>query len=76
MAENEVFLGKGELCRRLTDWDPRILVLPTEVAKVYMDELNGQVNPALVVTLRKALGWAMHGHSQAFLRIDNGGLGS
>ncbi len=72
VAENEVFCGKGEVCRRLTDWDPRILVLPTEISKVYMDELKEQVDHALVDTLRGALGRAMHGHSQAFLRMCGG----
>jgi hypothetical protein len=43
VAENEVFSGKGELCKRLSQWDPRILVLPTEVSKVYMDEKKGAV---------------------------------
>ncbi len=72
VAENRVFHGKGELCRRLTAWDPRILVLPTEISKVYMDEMKGQVDRALVDTLRGALGQTMHGHSQAFLRMYGG----
>jgi hypothetical protein len=43
VAENDVFSGNGELCKRLSQWDPRILVLPTEVSKVYMDEKKGAV---------------------------------
>lgn len=67
VAENLVFQGKGELCRRLTRWDPRILVLPTEVAKVYMDEEKGIVYPAAVEALRDGLGRAMADHSRKFL---------
>ncbi|SMC83971.1 N-formylglutamate amidohydrolase [Desulfocicer vacuolatum DSM 3385] len=43
VSENEVFSGKGYLCQCLSTWDDRILVLPTEVAKVYMDEHTGKV---------------------------------
>ncbi len=48
VAENKVFSGKGELCRRLSGWDERILVLPTEVSKVYMDEHTGEVYEEVV----------------------------
>lgn len=43
VAENLVFTGKGEFCRRLSSLDERILVLPTEIAKVYMDEHTGKL---------------------------------
>jgi N-formylglutamate amidohydrolase len=72
VAENRVFRGEGELCRRLTAWDPRILVLPTEVAKVYMDERTGRVDRAAVDALREGLGRAMQAHSRAFLRTYGG----
>lgn len=69
VAENLVFSGKGELCRRLTRWDPRILVLPTEVSKSYMDERTGRVDRAAVNALREGLGRAMQAHSLSFLHI-------
>lgn len=69
VAENLVFHGKGELCRRLTQWDPRILVLPTEVSKVYMDEEKGIVNSAAVEALRDGLGHAMRDHGRTFLEL-------
>lgn len=69
VAENCVFQGKGELCRRLTQWDSRILVLPTEISKVYMDETKGAVYSNAVEALQKGLGSAMREHSQAFLQI-------
>ena len=64
VAENLVFSGKGELCLRLTRWDPRILVLPTEVSKVYMDELSGALYPKVVRALRTGLQQAMGNHLQ------------
>lgn len=69
VAENRVFQGKGEFCRRLTQWDPRILVLPTEISKIYMDETKGAIDSNAVEALRKGLGRAMRDHSQAFLQI-------
>jgi N-formylglutamate amidohydrolase len=48
VAENEVFEGKGHLCQHLSQWDERILVLPTEVSKVYMDEHTGEVYEGVV----------------------------
>jgi len=52
VAENEVFFGKGHLCRCLSTWDDRILVLPTEVSKVYMDEHSGKVYDEVVEAIR------------------------
>jgi hypothetical protein len=69
VAENCVFQGKGELCRRMTQWDRRILVLPTEISKVYMDEKEGTVHAEAVKALQKGLGRAMREHSQAFLQL-------
>ena len=54
-AENMVFSGRGEFCRRLTGWDPNILVLPTEISKIYMDEREGTVYHAIVASLNKGL---------------------
>ncbi len=52
VAENHVFLGKAEFCRRLCSLDKRILVLPTEVSKIYMDEKKGHVYPDVITDLR------------------------
>ncbi len=62
VAENEVFYGKGEFCKQLSSWDPRILVLPTEVSKVYMDEINGTIYPNILQALREGLEKAMDRH--------------
>ena len=63
VEENRVFSGAGELCRRLTGWDPHILVLPTEIAKVYMDEYNGILHEPLIVALNQGLRRAIVAHS-------------
>ncbi len=62
VAKDHVFQGKGELGRRLTHWDPRILVLPTEVSKIYMDELDGKVYTDVIVALQKGIGEAVRSH--------------
>lgn len=65
VEENRVFTGEGELCRRLTGWDPRILVLPTEIAKVYMDERTGTLDEGRIDALGRALRRAMAAHAPA-----------
>jgi len=65
VEENRVFTGAGELCRRLTGWDPRILVLPTEIAKVYMDEHTGVLDEGLIDALGGGLRRAMAAHTPA-----------
>jgi hypothetical protein len=62
VAENGVFSGRGEFCRRLTGWDPNILVLPTEISKIYMDEREGTVYDAVVSSLQKGLQSAITAH--------------
>ena len=63
VEENRVFSGAGELCRRLTGWDTRILVLPTEIAKVYMDEYNGIPHAPLIDALGHGLRRAIAAHT-------------
>jgi len=68
VAENDVFEGRGEFCRYLTQWDSRVLMLPTEIAKVYMDELTGEVHPPRVEALKYGLARAVVAHGQEFQR--------
>ena len=63
VKENRVFTGAGELCRRLTGWDPHILVLPTEIAKVYMDEREGTLHEARIDALGQGLRRAIAAHT-------------
>jgi hypothetical protein len=62
VAENHVFSGKGAFCIRLSQWDPRILVLPTEVSKIYMDEINGAIYPDIIKAVKDGLAQAMASH--------------
>jgi hypothetical protein len=62
VEENRVFTGAGELCRRLTGWDPHILVLPTEIAKVYMDGDNGILHEPLIDAIGSELRRAIAAH--------------
>jgi hypothetical protein len=63
VEENSVFSGAGEFCRRLTGWDPHILVLPTEIAKVYMDERDGILHDTLIDSLGHGLHRAIAAHT-------------
>jgi N-formylglutamate amidohydrolase len=63
VEENRVFSGAGELCRRLTGWDPHILVLPTEIAKVYMDERTGILYDEKIEALQMGLHRAIAAHA-------------
>ncbi len=64
VAENLVFQGKGELCRRLTAMDDRILVLPTEIAKIYMNETTGTIYPDVLNALKTGLEKAIMSHAE------------
>ena len=64
VAENHVFCGKAEFCRYLCHLDDRILVLPTEISKVYMDEIKGAVYPDVLLTMKNGLGKAILSHIQ------------
>jgi len=66
VAENKVFAGKGELCRRITAWDPNILVLPTEISKVYINEHTGEIENAVVNRLQRGLQQAVSEHCRQF----------
>lgn len=63
VEENRVFTGAGELCRRLTGWDRNILVLPTEIAKVYMDEHTGILHEPLIDAIGRGLRRAIVAHT-------------
>jgi len=62
VAENHVFLGKAEFCRRLCNLDDRILVLPTEVSKIYMNEKKGDIYPDVILAVKNGLQNAILSH--------------
>jgi hypothetical protein len=63
VAENMVFKGKGELCRRLSSWDKNILILPTEISKIFMNEHEGNIYPEITKALKNGLEKAISDHS-------------
>jgi len=70
VAENHVFMGKAEFCRRLSSLDDRILVLPTEISKVYMDEKKGNVYPEKLEAVKNGLQNAILFHVQLLKKLN------
>ena len=68
VAENLVFKGTAEFCRRISGLDDRILVLPTEVSKVYMDEMTGTLNSPVFKSLKSGLQNAILTHIENTVR--------
>ena len=68
VEENRVFSGAGEFCSRLTGWDRNILVLPTEVAKVYMDEHTGTLHDPVIEAVGRGLRRAIAVHTPSIDR--------
>lgn len=66
VAENRVFFGRAHLSRSLTMADSRILVLPTEISKIYMNELDGTLNAEVVQSLSEGLSEAVRSHTLQF----------
>ncbi len=62
VAENHVFSGKAEFCRRICSLDQRVLVLSTEISKVYMDEKGGDVYPDILLAIKNGLENAILSH--------------
>jgi len=67
VAQNLVFSGQGELCRRFTAMDKRILVLPTEIAKIYMDETTGTIYPEILNAIKTGLEKAVLSHISYYI---------
>ena len=66
-AENDIFYGKGNLaghCHRLYD---DVLVLATEVKKVFMDELTGEPDPNVLPSLQRAYHESVTRNTAAFI---------
>jgi len=67
-AENDVFFGKGNLaghCHRLYD---NVLVLATEVKKVFMNELTGDPDTTVLPSLQKAFNHTVSENTAAFVK--------
>lgn len=71
VAQNQVFQGKEEFCRRISSLDNRILVLPTEVSKVYMDEKKGVIYPDVILAVKHGLQNAILSHVELLKKLNH-----
>ncbi len=65
VAENVVFRGTAEFSKRISGLDKRILVLPTEISKVYMDEISGNLFSNILDPVKLGLQNAIISHITA-----------
>ena len=67
-AENDIFHGKGNLaghCHRLYD---DVLVLATETKKVFMNELTGEEEKAVLPSLQKSYNQTVSNNTRAYIK--------
>ncbi|MES2663812.1 MAG: flavohemoglobin expression-modulating QEGLA motif protein [Pseudomonadota bacterium] len=55
VSTNDVFQGKGYISEQLNSYCSRILSIPLEIKKVYMDENTGQLHPLIYKAVKKHL---------------------
>ena len=66
-AENDIFYGKGRLAGYCHDKYDNVLVLATEVKKVYMDELSGECDPVVLPSMQSAYDQAVRENTDAYI---------
>ncbi|HED15927.1 MAG TPA: hypothetical protein ENI64_03785 [Gammaproteobacteria bacterium] len=67
-AENDIFYGKGNLAAHCHSLYDDVLVLATEVKKVFMDELNGEPDPVVLPSLQKAFNQTVSNNTAAYIK--------
>ncbi|MGB1074680.1 MAG: flavohemoglobin expression-modulating QEGLA motif protein [Flavobacteriales bacterium] len=67
-AVNDVFQGRGYNLASISKQFPNVLVLATEVAKIYCNEETGERYPAIVRGVQSALKQAIIEHAWAFAK--------
>ncbi len=65
-ASNDVFKGHGYQCRWVCQQHPKVVDLALEVAKVYCNEEDGTLYPAVIESLCSGLKEAFSQHASAF----------
>lgn len=65
-AENDIFYGKGRLAGYCHGKYDNVLVLATEVKKVYMDELSGECDPVILPSMQRAYDQALRENTDAY----------
>jgi len=66
VAENDIFSGKGFLAMSCHEQYDNVLVLATEVKKVFMDELTGESDEKVLASLQKEFNDAVSATSKLF----------
>jgi len=71
VARNEVFYGRAEQARFINENFPTVPVLPTEVKKVYMDEISGESYPDRIDAIREGITKAIASSEALFSEFLN-----
>jgi hypothetical protein len=66
-AENDIFYGKGRLAGYCHSEYDHVLVLATEVKKVYMDELSGEPDPVVLPSMQTAFNRTVRQNTDAWI---------
>ena len=64
-AENNIFYGKGYLAAHCHGLYDNVLVLATEVKKVFMNELSGEVDPVVLPSMQQMYNKTVKNHIAA-----------
>ena len=64
-AENDIFYGKGYLAAHCHGLYDNVLVLATEVKKVFMNELTGEADPIVLPSMQKVCNETVRKHIAA-----------
>jgi len=67
-AENDIFFGKGYLAAHCHGRYDNVLVLATEVKKVYLNELNGEQDPVVLPSIQRGYNQAVAENTARFIR--------
>jgi len=65
-AENDIFQGKGYLAEYCHTHFDTVLVLATEVKKVFMDELTGKPDAVVLPSMQKQFNAAVSAHTEMY----------
>ena len=68
-AENDIFYGKGNLAAHCHGLYDDVLVLATEVKKVFMDELSGEADTTVLPSMQKVFNQTVSHHIKTNLKI-------
>jgi hypothetical protein len=67
-AENNIFYGKGYLAAHCHGLYDNVLVLATEVKKVFMNELTGEADPVVLPSMQKEYNQAVRENITAYIK--------